>query len=65
MNQIGRFEGERMCESIVVDEGQNTIGSDFFSKLKNTLVIHQCFDIKIVNMMDTKKDLEKYKKLAE
>ena len=54
-----------MCESIVVDEGQNTIGSDFFSKLKNTLVIHQCFDIKIVNMMDTQKDIEKYKKIAE
>ena len=54
-----------MCESIVVDEGQNTIGSDFFSKLKNTLVIHQSFDINIVNMMNTQKDIEKYKNISE
>ena len=53
--QIGcsKFDEQRLCESIVVEEGRNAVGSGFYSRV-NRLDIQKCLDIKVVNMFDSK-----------
>ena len=63
-SEIVNIGTSKICESVVVEDSSQEIFDNYYHKKRPMLNVHKCFDIQVINLLDSGEELETYMKLV-